>query len=412
MINQLNWTKSERIAFRFAFILILTFIIEKNNGAYPLFEIITKPIVYLFQELTPWFAKNILKYNYDYSIYTNGSGDTSYDWISLLLFIIIASIACVIWGILDQKRTNYNTLYYYLTVFIRYYIAFMLFNYGAIKLLHAQMPPPTLNKLMQPLHEFSPMGLAWTFLGFSKGYNIFMGIVEIMAVLLLFRKTMVLGALITMATSINIMTVNYFYDVPVKMISTALFAFSLFLLLPNFKALYAFFILGKSAEIRTIDKPVYSKTWINKGLIALKIIFLVVFIVTQFFSLSNTQKMISEYFKKSSINGIFKIDRQGKSQKSIPKDWNYVIFEFEGTLITRDTNYQKGYQQYILDERTKEITINNYKLKYSVEKNGDIIMKKKFPSHHEEIRLVKQRQQDFELLKRGFNLIQEHPYNR
>lgn len=288
----------------------------------------------------------------------------------------------------------------------------MLFTYGAIKQIHAQMPPPTLNKLMQPLHEFSPMGLAWTFLGFSKGYNIFMGIVEISALLLLFRKTTTIGALITMATSINIMTVNYFFDVPVKMLSTALFVFSLFLLLPNLKILYSFFIQGKPAELALISKPIYRKKWINNLLIGLKILLIGVFIFSQAKYLIDSKKMIAQYFKKSIITGIFKVDRQGKSVKTIPADWNYIIFEFEGTAVTRDTNYQKSHQQYTLNEKTKEITINNFKLNYTIQKNGDIILTKVFPTETEEIKLIKQDKEEMELIKRGFNLIQEYPYNR
>ena len=66
------------------------------------------------------------------------------------------------------------------------------------------------------------MGLAWTFLGFSKGYNLFMGVAELMAGLLLFRRTVAIGAIITLMTTANVMAVNYFYDVPVKIVSTAL----------------------------------------------------------------------------------------------------------------------------------------------------------------------------------------------
>ncbi|MBD1430752.1 MULTISPECIES: hypothetical protein [Sphingobacterium] len=412
MNNQLYWTTTNKVLFRFAFIFIICFIIVFNNEAYPCFNVLTKPITSLFHDFTPWFAKNILHYTYDYTIFSNGSGDTSYDWVTLSILILLGVLGSVLWSLIDRNRKEYNHLYYWLTVLIRYYIAFMLFNYGAIKLLHAQMPPPSLNRLMQPLHEFSPMGLAWTYLGFSKGYNIFMGIVEISALLLLFRRTVTIVALITMATSINIMTVNYFFDVPVKLVSTALFLLSLFLLLPNIKTLYAFFILGKPAEIRTIDKTEYSKPWIKKGLIALKVIVIIVFAVTQYFSLTNTQKMIADYFKKSTINGIFKVDRQGKSFKSIPNEWNYIIFEFEGTAVIRDTNYQKGYQQFLLDEKTKEITINNFKLNYSIQKNGDIILTKSFTEGTEEIKLIKQNKEDMELIKRGFNLIQEYPYNR
>lgn len=412
MKNLLYWTNFEKIAFRFAFILILSFILIMNNGAYPGFVIVTKPLISFFHFLTPWFAKNVLNYNYDYNIFTNGSSDTSYDWISLLIILLLAIIGGTIWSLLDKNRKNYNVLYYWLSVLIRYYIAFILIYYGGIKLIHAQMPPPSLNKLMQPLHEFSPMGLAWTFLGFSKGYNIFMGIVEVLAVLLLFRKTVAIGALITMITSINIMAMNYFFDVPVKVLSTALFLLSLFLLLPNIRILYSFFVLGKTAELQTIPKPIFRKSWINKSLIGLKIIIIAFYFISQFFLLKSRLVMISEIYKKSSINGVFKVDLQGKSLKTIPSHWRYIIFEFEGNAVVRDTDYKADYKEYVLDEKTKEITINNFKLHYLIQENGDIILTKTFPTGTEEIKLIKQKKEDFELLKRDFNLIQEYPYNR
>src|SRR5690606_3361008 len=222
MNNEHYWSLSTKIAFRFSFIFILSFIVIKNNGAFPFFNYINKPLVLLTYQFTPWFSKNILHYDYDYSIFTNGSGDTSYDWITLLIFFLYAIIGTIIWSILDSKRKSYYTCYYWLTTFIRYYVAFMLINYGVAKHIHAQMPHPGLERLMQPLGEFSPMGLAWTYCGYSKGYSIFIGVAEILAGFLLFRKTVVLGTMLTIAVSINIMTVNYFFDVPVKMMSTAL----------------------------------------------------------------------------------------------------------------------------------------------------------------------------------------------
>ena len=412
MNNQLSWTTVNKVFFRFAFIFIFGFIVVKNNGAYPLFSFINKPIIVVFQKLTPWFSKNILDYTYDFNIFSNGSGDTSYDWVSLSIIFLAALIGCLIWSILDRKRSSYNSLYYYLTVLIRYYIAFMLFNYGAIKLMHAQMPPPNLHGLMQPLHEFSPMGLAWTFLGFSKGYNIFMGIVEIMALLLLFRRTMVLGALITFATSINIMTVNYFFDVPVKMVSSALLLLSLFLLIPNIKVLYSFFVKGKPENLYIIQKPIYKNKWMNKTLIALKIIIISVFAVTQVHALINREKQIAKLFKQTSIKGIYQIDRKSEKSNSIPEDWKYMIFEFEGNLSFRDVNYQRGFQEFKLDEKSQEITINRFKFKYKFYQNGDILLEKDFPTHKEEIRLLKLNHEKSDLLNRGFNLIQEYPYNR
>src|SRR5690606_30365919 len=393
----------------------LSFILVMNNGAFPLFNYINRPIVQLMHEFTPWFAKNVLYYSYDYSIFTNGSGDTSYDWITLLILFLGAIIGTIIWSIADRKRKSYVTCYYWLTTFIRYYIAFMLINYGMIKLVHAQMPPPGLDRLMQPLGEFSPMGLAWTYFGYSKGYNIFVGIVEILAGFLLFRKTVVLGALITMAVSINIMTTNYFFDVPVKMVSTALFLLSIFLLLPHLKPLFNFIILGKSVRLKSIGKPKFTKPWQNKMVMVIKITVIGIFVIQQISSLLNTQKLIDHYTKKSPLYGIYLIEGGNGANEirtTIPKDWASIVFEYEGHATIRDMYYKKKRITPVIDSTENKISLNNYTFDYSVLENGDILLNKTFSDRTEEVKLIKQHPEEFELLQRKFNWIQEYPYNR
>ncbi|GGH15301.1 hypothetical protein FAZ19_06760 [Sphingobacterium alkalisoli] len=364
------------------------------------------------QKFTPWFAEHILHYQYDYRIFSNGSGDTSYDWISVLIFFLAALGGAVIWTLIDTKRENYSRCYYWLTVIVRYYIALMLINYGAIKLVHAQMPPPGLTRLMQPLGEFSPMGLAWTFLGFSKEYNIFMGIVEILAGLLLFRRTVVIGALITLATSVNIMTVNYFFDVPVKMLSTALFLFSLFLLLPYLKMLYGLFFEEKYAKLPVIKRPAFNAAWKRKSIVFFKIAFLGIFAFQQFSSLLTIQKQISLFFKKSPLYGIYQINHSEGAQTTIPKDWHTIIFEYGEYATIRDQYYQPKREQVLLDTSNRSITLNRYVFDYTVLENGDINLRRELDDKTEEIKFVKRDPKKFELKKRGFNWIQEYPHNR
>lgn len=341
MTNHLDWNISTRIAFRFSFIFIISFVILMNNGAFPLFNYILKPFAHLMQQFTPWFAKNILHYEYDYSVYTNGSGDTSYSWVTLLIFFVIALVGTAVWSIVDRNRKNYSTCYYWLTTVVRYFVAFMLINYGVIKLVHGQMPPPGLNRLMQPLGEFSPMGLAWVFFGYSAGYNIFIGIVEILAGFLLFRRTVVLGALITMGTSINITAVNYFFDVPVKMISAALLLLSLFLLLPYIKPLFALLVQGKPAQLIQTAKPTFTKPWKNKVITVIKIVFIGVFVTQQVFGLLNRQQFINYYYKKSPLYGIYIIENSEEKRIAIPNDWSSIVFEYEGHATIRDKHYKK-----------------------------------------------------------------------
>jgi hypothetical protein len=71
-------------------------------------------------------------------------------------------------------------------------------GYGAAKVISSQFPPPTLDRLMQPYGDSSPMGLLWTFMGASEPYTMFVGFAEMISGILLFpRKTSTLGALMS-----------------------------------------------------------------------------------------------------------------------------------------------------------------------------------------------------------------------
>jgi len=67
------------------------------------------------------------------------------------------------------------------------------------------------------------MGLLWTFMAASKGYQIFTGAAEVLGgILLLWKRTTTLGALTVFGVMANVMALNFFYDVPVKLLSTHL----------------------------------------------------------------------------------------------------------------------------------------------------------------------------------------------
>ncbi|KKO89846.1 hypothetical protein AAW12_20055 [Sphingobacterium sp. Ag1] len=408
-----RWPAFRKLGFRFPFIFILSFILVFNNGTYPLYGYISTPLTHFMQRLTPWFAENILGYSYDHSIFINGSGDTSYAWVCLLILFILALVGAALWSILDRKRANYNFLFYWLTTAIRYYVAFMLINYGLIKLFYMQMQPPRLTQLLQPLGEYSPMGLAWTYIGYSQGYNILIGSIEILSGLLLFRKTMVFGALITVATSINIMAVNYFYDVPVKMLSTALLLLSIFLLLPYVKALYAIFISGKPVQLLPIQQPPFNKSWKRKSLFIAKLALLILFMVQQVMGICSTKKMMAEYLKKSSLYGIYRIEEAGTPRKTIPENWRLIVFEIDNNkVLIRTSDYNPQKESVVIDAVGKKITLNNYQFDYQINQDGNILLTKAFDDHTEQIKLIKQDVQAFELMQRKFHWVQEYPYNR
>lgn len=102
-------------------------------------------------------------------------------------------IAAIIWSVADRKRKSYDLLLYWIMVYVRYYLAFMMMNYGFIKIIKSQFPFP-FRSLTETYGESSPMGLLWNFMGYSTAYNKFSGLAEaIGGFLLLFRRTATFG---------------------------------------------------------------------------------------------------------------------------------------------------------------------------------------------------------------------------
>jgi len=67
-------------------------------------------------------------------------------------------------------------------IFVRYVLALTLFSYGFVKVFPLQMRPASLSRLIEPYGEFSPMGVAWYFIGVSTPLHHLLGTGEVLAV--------------------------------------------------------------------------------------------------------------------------------------------------------------------------------------------------------------------------------------
>ncbi|MAQ76111.1 MAG: hypothetical protein CL613_07250, partial [Aquimarina sp.] len=80
-IEQEKWSGLSRFGFRFSFIYFLLFILFKNNGAYPFFQLIAMFPVKLMNKVAVWFGNNILGVSEAINTGPNGSGDTTYSYL-------------------------------------------------------------------------------------------------------------------------------------------------------------------------------------------------------------------------------------------------------------------------------------------------------------------------------------------
>ena len=419
-----QWSLSKKYLFRFFFILLFLLIFLNNNGAFLYVQQLTFYPTKFLHQFIPWFSKTIVGYHYDYSIYTNGSGDTSYNYV-LLLFLILASlVGSIIWSFLDYKRANYVKLYYWLIVLVRYYLAFTLILYGSIKIIQLQFPQPTLHRLLQPFGEASPMGLAWTFLGFSNGYNIFMGIIEVSAALLLFRRTMVIGAFIALAASVNIMAINYFFDVPVKLLSTTLVAMSLFILTPYVITISKFFLFQEPQQLNPLQPPSFPKKWHKITFIAFKCLIIVWTVTVMVNNILFQQNASGIDAPKPPLYGIYNVDKyiiNGREVAPLATDkdrWKQMVIEYKDFAAIRTMDGDNAYFNMLLNQKDKKLELNSenlasaqYKFNYKFENDSTIIMSGTKNRDSIVIKLRKYNLKNFKLINRGFHWINEHPNN-
>jgi hypothetical protein len=418
--SQPNWSPLKKITFRLVFIYFSLFIIVENNGAYPFMQFFMKKPTEWLHQFIPWVGEHFLNISYAIRVGPNGSGDTTYDYVLIFVCFIIGVLGTVIWSFLDRKRINYSKLYYWFTVVIRFYVGLMLINYGLVKIVKLQFPYPDFIRLLQAYGDSSPMGIAWTFLGFSKGYNIFMGVAEVLAGLLLFRRTLTIGAIITLMATMNVMAVNYFYDVPVKILSTHLVLMTLILLSKNIQQLLLFFFTDKSVQLSIIKRPDFSKRRMNKGLNIIKFLLLGFVFISGINGIIRSNKTYGEASPKPPMYGLYKVLDVSVNNDSLHKlsevnpRWEYIAIERVGGIQVINKEKESTYYKSEFDTVKKNVKLMTYRdstVMFSLDymKKGTRFIFKTDRITLETERLTKE---DFLLTNRGFNWINERPYNR
>jgi hypothetical protein len=329
----LPWNVYQKVTFRFIFIFFILFIVLLDWSVNTILSYIYYDghLSNFLDTVISWTGKHLFHIPYTIiSPYDGQHNDRVYIYLLYFIIAVVAALGAITWSVLDRKRTNYQTLYYWLTAIIRYYLAFTLFIFALEKFFKMQFPDLGFYTLTESLGDMSPMNLAWAFFGYSYGYNVFMGIAECAALFLLFRRTMTFGAILTLATLANVVAVNYNYDVHAKMYPTALFVMAFFLLLRDANRLIRFFFTGQAISLPVIKAPVFKKRWMNISKTVLKFLVIGYYIIFPVKDYFDYKKNSEEKDKaKSKIAGVydvvsFVVNKDTLSNEN-PLRWNQLV---------------------------------------------------------------------------------------
>lgn len=187
----------------------------------------------------------------------NGSGDTTFNYLQVLLYFLISLLGASIWTIAMRRPGNDAGMRDLLWSLLRYSLAFAMVTYGLAKISFTdegnQFPRIGQWQLDKTWGSSSPMNVLWAFMGSSRAYTIFAGLGEVVGgVLIVFRRTALLGALVIFGVMLNVMMLNYCYDVPVKLYSTHLVVMSLMVLMPDAGRLLNLFVFNRPTPQRNL----------------------------------------------------------------------------------------------------------------------------------------------------------------
>jgi hypothetical protein len=209
-------------------------------------------------------------------LHPTGSGDTAINWICVLLLLVLSAVATAVWSVLDRRRPHYQTLAAWLRFLIRLTLGVGMVTYGLSKVIPTQMSQPSISALSEPLGMHSPMALLWNFIGLNPWYESVCGAAELLAgLMILFRRTALAGALLTAFVASNVLLYNLFFDVPVKLYSGHLLLLSLFVILPDARALFRFFWQHQPAAPTGVWVPPATRPWFRRATIAIEVVFVV-----------------------------------------------------------------------------------------------------------------------------------------
>ncbi len=395
----MRWPHLKKIAFRWLFAYLMLYCIQL-------------PPAWLWNRFVPWAGKLL---GVDATYRFNGSGDTTFHYVQVLCFVLMALAVTLVWSLADYKRTHYHRLYLGLRVLVRLSLGMALIGYGAAKVIPSQFPPLALHRLVQPFGDASPMGLLWSFMGASTPYTIFSGAAEMLAGLLLFfPRTTTLGALVSIGVMSQVVVLNFCYDVPVKLLSLHLLALAIFLAAPDARRLLSLFVLNRTVEPALTQTVLQRPAFLRAGFV-LKILLLAGVTVS---SLYQSHSRLQAMSAKSPLYGIWEVEEYALDGEAHPPlipvnvRWRRLIIGHseQFAFLERMNGKRRGYAL-DLDPSAKKLLLDS-EFAYSTPAPETLRLDGSYSGRALSVTLRRVDESEFRLINRGFHWINESPYNR
>jgi uncharacterized membrane protein YphA (DoxX/SURF4 family) len=423
-IDAHEWSLGTRLGFRFVFVYILLYSYPGPINELPFTDFLSTPYSALWRSVVPWMGQYVLRLSHPVNLQPSGSGDRLFNWLQTLAILILSLAAAVVWTAAERGHRSHAKLFAALKLYLRFTLASTLFSYGFDKIVPNQFEPMNPVRLTQYIGEAAPGGFAWSFLGFSIGYEIFAGVGETVAgMLLLFRRTTTLGAIIGAAVLANVFMLNMSYDIPVKQYSGHLLLMCMFLVACDGERLTNLLVRGRGAEppreTELFGTP-RSKLVARIAGVALGLWMIYGHLQGEIRGLRQYGRLAPQ----GPLYGIFEVEsvtKNGVLQPGLLSDvtrWRRLASWNRRTAVRFATDSLVPYR--LQTDTVKRIatftpfpdTVNKAVLAYAFPDSSHLTLRGRIGADSVEMTLRRRREDSYLLVKRGFHWVNEVPYFR
>src|SRR5579872_244281 len=426
--GSVRWNVSTRIGFRLSLAYLALYAFPFPLDLLPLGNLLATHWADFWRALVPWVGEHVLRLSYKIAVFSNGSGDTTFGYVKILCYIVLAIVAATVWSFVDRERQSYAQCYRWVQLYVRILLGATLLSYGAAKVIPTQMPAPPLSWLLTTYGDSAPMSLLWTFMGASKTYDIVTGLMEMLAGALLFVPQLAtMGALVSAAITAHIFLLNVSYDVPVKILSFHLLLMSSWLLLPETNRLVNIFILNRDVKGQAIP-PFFQRKRLDTPMFVAQLLLGVYFIVASLNSSYRVAKNIGFLAPKPPLYGIwivdeFSVNNEASAQPDDPMRWQRVIVDNNRVIVFQSVSGR--WHRFVQQTDVQRKTITLWRRQSWLEKDkgqemhisfdrlpADVItLDGKLDGRQIHAKLHHVVEPQFLLNTRGFHWINEYPFN-
>jgi hypothetical protein len=318
--NPSVWKNYQKILFRIAFVFFIAMSVPNNLSWYK--ELFQFDWLHLhYRDLY-----DIARFGSGLSFFGNQIfGSTLNGYATWVITLIFATMVGLIWTAIVKlrrsERKEYNLANYWLRVIVRYRAGIGIIGFGFTKLLPTQLPYPSLGVLNTNFGDLTLQKIYWLQIGISPWYEVFTGVVEVAAgVLLFFRATTFWGAVLLFGALADIVYVNFAYDGGVHVYSSYFVLLSGFLLVDYIQKIYNL-LIKEQYTVPVNIYPIFAKSWQRYTRIGLKTATVVLFLPVLFYL--QIVNFFYDPYKQPAIKGL----------TELRGNYNVTEFKLNNTVI-------------------------------------------------------------------------------